>query len=210
VRLKGGDPFVFGRGGEEAEALREAGVPFEVVPGITAGLAAPACAGIPVTHRGEAVRVTLLTAHESTKENGPQVRWSELARDPAATLVAYMGVAGLAGAVEQLLAGGMAADTPAALIERGTTAEQRVVVTTLAELPAAATDAGIAPPAVWLVGPTARLADRLAWFSGRPLSGERVVVAPSALTATPALEEAARGGRGGPAWRRRVRCWCRF
>ena len=114
VRLKGGDPNVFGRGGEEAEALAAAGIPFEIVPGVTSGVAAPAWLGVPVTHRQEAVRLTLVTAHESVKSDGPQVRWDLLAQDPHATLVGYMGVSSLPRVVAQLLAGGMSPQTPAA------------------------------------------------------------------------------------------------
>ncbi|HSN93412.1 MAG TPA: uroporphyrinogen-III C-methyltransferase, partial [Anaeromyxobacteraceae bacterium] len=174
VRLKGGDPFVFGRGAEEAEALRSAGVPYEVVPGVTAALGATACAGIPVTHRGEAVRLTLVTAHESAKGDGPQVRWDLLARDPHATLVGYMGVSSLPDVAARLIEAGMPAGTPAALVAQGTTSGQRTVVSTLARLHAAGVAAGIRPPAVFVIGPTVRHAAALDWFASRPLSGERL------------------------------------
>ncbi|MFH1176085.1 MAG: siroheme synthase CysG [Acidobacteriota bacterium] len=176
ARLKGGDPFVFGRGGEEAEALRAAGIPFEVVPGVTAGVAAPACAGIPVTHRREAVRLTLLTAHESAKADGAQVRWDLLARDPNATLVGYMGVSSLPHVVDRLITAGMDPQTPAALIERGATAGQRVVRATLAQLPQEAVRAAIQPPALFVISPTVRHAERLDWWSERPLAGERFLI----------------------------------
>jgi len=181
VRLKGGDPFVFGRGSEEAEALRRAGVPYEIVPGVTAAIGAAACAGIPVTHRGESVRLTLVTAHESVKGDGPQVRWDLLAQDPHATLVGYMGVSSLPDVAEKLQAAGMPASTPAALVSHGTTAGQRVVVSTIARLHGAGLAAGIRPPAIFVIGPTVRHAAALDWFVSRPLSGARLgVFAPAA------------------------------
>jgi uroporphyrin-III C-methyltransferase len=174
VRLKGGDPYVFGRGGEEAEALREAGIPFEVVPCVTAGVAAPAYAGIPVTQRREAVRVTMVTAHEAVKSKGPQVRWDMLASDPHLTLLGYMGVTSIPEVVHQLLAAGMDPATPAAMIERGTTASQKVVHSTVAHLPRAVVDGGIEPPALFVIGRTVRYASELNWFMERPLFGERI------------------------------------
>lgn len=197
VRLKGGDPFVFGRGSEEAEALRRAGVPYEVVPGVTAALGATACAGIPVTHRGESVRVTLVTARESAKGDGPQVRWDLLAQDRNATLVGYMGVSRLPEVAERLVAAGMPASTPAALVAHGTTSRQRTVVSTLAGLHDAGVAAGIHPPALFVIGPTVRHAAALDWFAGRPLSGERLGLfaagpaRPGVAAATPDLLAAA-------------------
>lgn len=176
VRLKGGDPYVFGRGGEEAEALREAGVPFEVVPGVTAAVGVAAYAGIPVTHRGEAVRLTIVTAHESPKDSGPQVRWDLLAADPCATIVGYMGVASLARVVEQLLSAGMDPTTPAAVVERGTMAQQRCIQAELAHLAAQAEAAKIQPPALFVIGKTVAHMANLNWFSALPLAGERLVV----------------------------------
>ncbi|HZY03990.1 MAG TPA: uroporphyrinogen-III C-methyltransferase, partial [Anaeromyxobacteraceae bacterium] len=190
VRLKGGDPFVFGRGAEEAEALRAAGVPYEVVPGVTAALGATACAGIPVTHRAESVRLTLVTAHESAKGNGPQVRWDLLAQDPHATLVGYMGVSSLPDVAARLLAAGLPASTPAALVARGTTAGQRTVVSTLSGLHAAGVAAGVRPPALFVIGPTVRHAAALDWFSSRPLAGERLGVFAPAGSLGPALDVA--------------------
>ncbi|HEU4383474.1 MAG TPA: siroheme synthase CysG [Anaeromyxobacteraceae bacterium] len=190
VRLKGGDPLVFGRGAEEAEALRAAGVPYEVVPGVTAALGATACAGIPVTHRGESVRLTLVTAHESAKGGGPQVRWDLLAQDPHATLVGYMGVSSLPDVAARLVAAGMPASTPAALVARGTTAGQRTVVSTLAGLHAAGVAAGVRPPALFVIGPTVRHAAALDWFSSRPLAGERLGVFAPASGLAPALDVA--------------------
>ena len=116
------------------EALAAAGVPFEVVPAVTAGVAASACAGIPVTHRREAVRATLVTAHEAVKTDGPQVRWDLMAADPHATILGYMGVTAVGKVVERLIAAGMSPDTPAAMIESGTTSSQRVVYSTLVAL----------------------------------------------------------------------------
>ncbi|MEW6338997.1 MAG: siroheme synthase CysG [Acidobacteriota bacterium] len=188
VRLKGGDPFVFGRGGEEAEALAAAGIPFEVVPGVTAGVAAPAYAGIPVTHRRESVRVTLLTAHESAKEDGQQVRWDLLAADPHATLVGYMGVTSLPNVVRRLLAAGMNPSMPGAVIEQGTTSAQRVVRAPLADLAEAAAGAGINPPALFVIGPTSRHGATLDWRSGLALAGQRVVIAAPAGALGEALE----------------------
>jgi uroporphyrin-III C-methyltransferase/precorrin-2 dehydrogenase/sirohydrochlorin ferrochelatase len=188
VRLKGGDPFVFGRGSEEADALRRAGVPYEVVPGVTAGIGATACAGIPVTHRGESVRLTLVTAHESAKGDGPQVRWDLLAQDPHATLVGYMGVSSLPDVAARLVAAGMPASTPAALVSQGTTARQRTVVSTIGGLHAAGVAAGIRPPAIFVIGPTVRHAGALDWFASRPLSGERLGIFAPAGALGPALD----------------------
>jgi uroporphyrin-III C-methyltransferase len=172
VRFKGGDPFVFGRGGEEAEALRSAGVPYEVVPGVTAALGATACAGIPVTHRRESVRVTLITAHECG--SGDRARWDLLAQDRDATLVGYMGLSKLEAVTARLVAAGMPPGTPAALIAQGATPSQRTVVSTLGGLHAAGVAAGIAPPALFVIGPTVHHAATLDWFASRPLSGERL------------------------------------
>jgi uroporphyrin-III C-methyltransferase/precorrin-2 dehydrogenase/sirohydrochlorin ferrochelatase len=190
VRFKGGDPYIFGRGGEEAEALVGAGIPFEVVPGITAGIAATAFAGIPVTHRREAVQVTLLTAHECAKDGGPQVRWDLLARDPHATLVGYMGVSALPGIVERLLADGMSAGTPAAMVESGGTSAQRAVISTLSQLPGAVKAAGLGAPALFVIGRVVRHAERLNWTVRRPLAGERLAVPAEAFEFGDALEEA--------------------
>jgi uroporphyrin-III C-methyltransferase/precorrin-2 dehydrogenase/sirohydrochlorin ferrochelatase len=176
VRLKGGDPYVFGRGGEEAMALTEAGIPFEVVPGVTAGIAVPAYAGIPVTHRREAVRVTLVTAHEAKKSDGPQVRWDLIAADPHATLVGYMGVTALPTTVRALLAAGMDPSTPAALVHWGSTSAQRTLRAPLSRLPEAAAHAELGPPALFIIGPTVALAESLDWLARGPLAGRRVLM----------------------------------
>jgi len=190
VRLKGGDPYVFGRGGEEAEVLAAEGIPFEVVPGVTSGVAALAWAGIPVTHRREAVRLTLLTAHEAVKSDGPQVRWDLLAADPHATLVGYMGVAALPQVVASLLAGGMDPETPAAMVEHGTTPAQRRVVTTVEKLPEVVEEAGLGPPALFAIGPTVRHAEALDWYADLPLAGRRLLVPAIRQDLADRLEEA--------------------
>jgi len=190
VRLKGGDPYVFGRGGEEGEVLEAEGIAFEVVPGVTSGVAAMAWAGIPVTHRREAVRLTLLTAHEAVKSDGPQVRWDLLAQDKSATIVGYMGVTALPEVVHQLLGGGMDPMTPAAMVEQGTTASQRKVISTLAELPDAIVEAGLRPPALFAIGPTIGHSQHLDWFSRLPLAGERLVVPDAAEVVARRLEAA--------------------
>ncbi len=190
VRLKGGDPYVFGRGSEEAEVLAAEGIGFDVVPGVTSGVAAMAWAGIPVTHRREAVRLTLLTAHEAVKSDGPQVRWDLLAQDRNATIVGYMGVTALPEVVHQLLGGGMDPSTPAAMVEQGTTSAQRKVVSTLSELPTAIEKAGLKPPALFIIGPTVGHSETLDWFSRMPLSGERLVVPDEAQVVIRQLEKA--------------------
>lgn len=190
VRLKGGDPYVFGRGGEEAEVLAAENIPFEVVPGVTSGVAAMAWAGIPVTHRREAVRLTLLTAHEAIKSDGPQVRWDLLAQDPHATLVGYMGVSALPQVVANLLEHGMDPETPAAMVEQGTTSGQRRVLSTLAELPSAIEAAGLEPPALFAIGPTVIHAETLDWVSELPLAGQRLVVPGSRVDLAAHLEAA--------------------
>jgi len=175
VRLKGGDPFVFGRGGEEAEALRAAGVEFEVVPGVTAGVAAPAYAGIPVTHRDDASAVAFVTGHEDPAKQEAALDWAALARFPG-TLVLYMGVANLEAIAERLAAGGRDPDEPAAAIERGTQPAQRTVVATLSTLAEAVAEQKLRPPSVLLFGAVAARRETLAWLERRPLFGKRIVV----------------------------------
>ena len=161
VRLKGGDPFIFGRGGEEIEALAAQGVDFEVVPGVTAAAGAASYAGIPLTHRDYAQSCVFATGH--LKDGSAQLDWAALAR-PRQTVAIYMGVGALARICEGLVEHGLAADTPAALVEKATLPEQRVVQGTLATLPAAAAAAAVKPPALLIVGEVVRLRDRLAWF----------------------------------------------
>ena len=166
VRLKGGDPFVFGRGGEEAEALVDAGVPFVVVPGVTAAVAAPAYAGIPLTHRGLAGAVAFATGHETDDKESGAIAWSELSRS-AATLVLYMSVSRLDAVMARLTAAGRAPTEPVAVVERGTTPRQRVVVGTIADIAARVAAAGVQPPALTIVGEVVRLRERIAWFERR-------------------------------------------
>ena len=175
VRLKGGDPFVFGRGGEEAEALVAAGIQFEVVPGVTAGVAAAAYAGIPVTHRELASAVAFLTGHEDPSKPEWALDWSALAAFPG-TLVVYMGVRQLESIAERLQRAGRDRDEPAAVIEQGTLPGQRVITGTLATIAAEAQAAGIRPPAIAVLGQVAALRGRLGWSELRPLSGVTVAV----------------------------------
>lgn len=162
-RLKGGDPFVFGRGGEEALAVAAAGLPFQVVPGISAALGCAAYAGIPLTHRGKSASVTLATA---SLDRGDAADWQTLAGS-GDTLVLYMSVGALGDAARELAARGLAPETPAAVIENGTTSEQRVVRATLSSVAEAAREAQIRSPALVFIGETAAMASRLGWFDGR-------------------------------------------
>ncbi len=173
VRLKGGDPFVFGRGGEEAEALHAAGIPFEIVPGVTSAVAVPAYAGIPVTHRGLASSFAVITGHEVEEL---ATRNSQLATPQADTLVFLMGTKTLPEIVENLIASGRPADTPAAVIRWGTTPEQQTVTGTLADIVSRVEEAGLTPPAITVVGEVVRLRDKLSWYENRPLFGKRVLI----------------------------------
>lgn len=175
VRLKGGDPFVFGRGGEEAEVLRDAGVPFEVLPGVTSAIAAPAYAGIPVTHRGIASSFAVITGHEDPAKPETAIDWAGVARG-ADTLIFLMGVGSLPEIAARLVEHGRAADTPVAVVEWGTLPRQRVASGTLATIVGEVRASGIGAPAVTVVGEVARLRHRLRWFDARPLSGKRVLV----------------------------------
>lgn len=175
VRLKGGDPFLFGRGGEEVEVLRQAGIAYEVVPGVTAALAAAAGAGIPLTHRLHASAVALITGHENPIKGQSLLDWPALARFPG-TLVIYMGVARLPQLVKQLLEQGKDPQTPSAAIRWASTGEQRTVEAALADLPAVVHAAGIKAPAVVVIGPVVAMRSELSWFERRPLFGKRVLV----------------------------------
>ena len=166
VRLKGGDPFVFGRGGEEAEALVAAGIPFAVVPGVTAAVAAPAYAGIPLTHRGLAGAVAFATGQETEDKDSGAIAWSELAH-AAGTLVLYMSVSRLDAVMTRLLAAGRAASEPVALVERGTTARQRVITGTIGTIAAIARAADVQPPALTIIGAVVDLRQRISWFEAR-------------------------------------------
>ncbi|MFN8215765.1 MAG: uroporphyrinogen-III C-methyltransferase [Solirubrobacterales bacterium] len=175
VRLKGGDPFVFGRGGEEGEALRAAGVEFEVVPGVTAGVAATAYAGIPVTHRDDASAVAFVTGHEDPAKAETALDWPALAAFPG-TLVFYMGVKRLAENAAALIAAGRDAGEPAAAIERGTWPGQRTVTATLGTIADTVAREGVKAPALIVVGAVAGRRAELEWFERRPLHGRTVVV----------------------------------
>jgi uroporphyrin-III C-methyltransferase/precorrin-2 dehydrogenase/sirohydrochlorin ferrochelatase len=185
VRLKGGDGFIFGRGGEELEFLRAHGIGYEVVPGITAALACAAYAGIPLTHRDHAQSVRFVTAHAKAEDDG--LDWAGFAREKQ-TLAFYMGVSGLERVRARLIAHGRAASTPCALVENGSRPEQRVVVGSLEDLPALAQHHDVRSPALLFIGEVAALAARLHWFGAAPLGKSAEIVAgPTA----PALAEAA-------------------
>ena len=175
VRLKGGDPLVFGRGGEEAQRLHAAGIPFEIVPGISSAIAAPAYAGIPVTHRDCNVAFTVATGHEDPTKAENTLDWSKLA-DPHRTLVLLMAMGNLAEIATRLCEHGLAAETPAAVIENGTRPSQRTVTGTLATIAEAAKNAGLAAPAIFIVGEVVRLRDELRWFDRSPLFGKRLLL----------------------------------
>ena len=175
VRLKGGDPFVFGRGGEEAMALVEAGVPFEVVPGVTSAIAVPAYAGVPVTHRDIAAVFTVVTGSEDPAKPDPQVDWKALAH-VGGTLVVLMGWQSLPAIVRALLAEGRPPDTPATVTQWGTLPNQRTVSGTLADIVEKGEAAGITSPVVTVIGGTAALRPALRWFDRTPLFGKRVLV----------------------------------
>jgi uroporphyrinogen III methyltransferase/synthase len=173
VRLKGGDPFVFGRGGEEAEALAKAQIPFEVVPGVTSGIAAPAYAGIPVTHRDFASSLTFIAGHRDPLREGSGLDWESIAAG-SGTLVFYMGTRNVAGITKKLVEGGRAADTPAAVIRWGTRAGQQVVTGTLADIAERA--ATIQPPTVIVVGDVVKMREHLNWRDALPLAARRIAV----------------------------------
>jgi uroporphyrinogen III methyltransferase/synthase len=175
VRLKGGDPFVFGRGSEEAEALRRAAVPYEVVPGVTAGIGATAYAGIPVTHRDVASGVAFITGHEDPSKPTTGINWAALAQFPG-TLVFYMGVRALPRIAERLMAEGRPPDEPVAVVERGTLPGQRTLLATLGDVAERAAAEQIRAPAITLIGEVAGLREQLAWLEARPLHGRTVAV----------------------------------
>jgi uroporphyrinogen III methyltransferase / synthase len=175
ARLKGGDPFVFGRGGEEALALVEAGLPFEVIPGVTSAVAAPAYAGIPVTHRGLSTSFAVITGHEDPTKEESAIDWPHLAT-AVDTLIFLMGVGNLPKIVDQLSAHSRPPETPVALVRWGTMPDQQTVSGTLADIVARVEAAGLRPPAVAVVGPVAGLRQQLRWFEDRPLFGQRVLV----------------------------------
>ena len=175
ARLKGGDPFIFGRGGEEAEVLVEAGIPFEIVPGVTAAIGASAYAGIPLTHRDHTTEVAFITGHEDPTKAASTINWQALATG-IGTLVFFMGVKNLPSIADNLMAHGRPADTPVGVIRWGTTSQQRTVTGTLGTIVETVKKAGIKAPAIVIVGSVVGLRDTLKWFERRPLVGKRIVV----------------------------------
>lgn len=175
TRLKGGDPFVFGRGGEEAETLQEAGLPFEIVPGVTSAIAAPAYAGIPVTHRDFTSTLAIITGNEDPAKENSGIAWDKIATG-AGTLVFLMGMANLPQITRRLVESGRSPLTPAALVRWGTRPEQRTLTGTLADISAKAAAADFKNPAVIVVGEVVSLRDKLKWFENKPLFGKRVLV----------------------------------
>ena len=174
ARLKGGDPFVFGRGGEEAEVLAVEGIPFEVVPGVTSAIAVPAYAGIPLTHRGLTSTVAFVTGHEDPTKDKSDIDWQALSG--IGTLVFLMGVKNITQITEALIQHGKSPDTPAALIRRGTTPSQQVLAGTLSSIAGLARTNHFKPPAILVVGPVVNLRDTLRWFDTKPLFGKGVVI----------------------------------
>ena len=187
VRLKGGDPSIFGRAGEEAEALRSAGIPFEIVPGVTAALGAAAFAGIPLTHRRHASAVAFVTGHENPSKPETMVDWPALARFPG-TLVIYMGMSRLDAITEQLIQHGRDPATPAGVVHWASTGEQRSIDTTLADLPRGVRASGLGPPAIVIIGEVVSLRTQLNWFEHLPLFGKRVLVTRPRHQATEVVE----------------------
>ncbi|NLB17221.1 MAG: uroporphyrinogen-III C-methyltransferase, partial [Syntrophomonadaceae bacterium] len=175
VRLKGGDPFVFGRGGEEAEFLRLNNIPFEVVPGVTSAVAAPAYAGIPVTHRDFTSTLTIITGHERPDKKKSSIPWEQIAAGKG-TLVFLMGVENLGTIVSNLIAFGRSPETPVALVRWGTLPDQEVLTGTLHNIVDEVKTQGFRPPAVIVVGEVVKLREELRWFDNRPLSGRTIVV----------------------------------
>ncbi len=175
IRLKGGDPFIFGRGGEEVETLAESGVPFEVVPGVTSATAAATYAGIPITHREHTASVAFLTGHEDPTKPGSNIDWAKLATG-AGTLVVYMGIKNLPIIVKNLVDNGRDPKTPVAVVRWASTPEQRSVVGTLETIADIVRENEIKPPALIIVGEVVTLRDKIDWFEKRPLFGKRIVV----------------------------------
>ncbi len=176
VRLKGGDPFIFGRGGEEAEALATAGIRFEIVPGVTSALAAAAYAGVPLTHRAHASAVVFLTGHEDPNKADSAIHWEDYGR-LGATLCVYMGMKNLETILRRLQAGGLDPDTPAAVIQSATTPGHRQLVSTASRIALESEHAGFGAPAIVIIGEVAALSDKLAWFESALAAGTGVPVA---------------------------------
>lgn len=164
VRLKGGDPFVFGRGGEEAEALAAAGIPFEIVPGVTSALAAAAYAGVPLTHRGYSSAVVFLTGHEDPNKADSAIHWEDYAK-LGATLCIYMGMKNLETITRRLQAGGLSPETPALVVQSATTGEHRQLLSSLGEIALTSERDGFGAPAMVVIGEVAALSEKLGWFA---------------------------------------------
>jgi len=175
VRLKGGDPTIFGRAGEEGEALAAAGIPFEIVPGVSSFVAAPTYAGIPVTHREHSSKLSIITGHEDPAKAEATIDWAQVAKEPG-TKVVMMGTARMGQIAEQLVAGGMKSETPVAMVQAGTTGHQKSVVGTLKTIGDAVTKSNLQPPTVAIIGDVVKLRPKLNWFESRPLFGTRIVV----------------------------------
>ena len=175
TRLKGGDPFIFGRGGEEAEVLIDAGIAFEIVPGVTSAIAAPAYAGIPLTHRQYTSTVAFITGHEDPAKDVSSIDWSSLARG-IGTLVFLMGVKNLPEIVKRLIQNGRSSKTPAAVVRWGTTSRQKTVSGTLENIAQKVQEAELKAPAIIIVGEVVTLRDKMKWFENRPLLGKKIVV----------------------------------
>ena len=175
VRLKGGDPFVFGRGGEEAEVLADKGIPFEIVPGVTSAIAAPAYAGIPITHRDHTSSFAVITGNEDPAKEESSIKWDKVATS-AGTLIFLMGMSNLQAITEQLMSNGRPKDEPVALVRWGTCTNQKVVTGTLSDISEKAKEYGMENPAVIIVGDVVRLREKLNWFEKQPLFGTRVLV----------------------------------
>ena len=175
VRLKGGDPFVFGRGGEEAEALADAGLRFEIIPGISSAIAAAAYAGIPVTHRDHTAQITIFTGHEDPTKTESSLNFAQLAATPG-TKIMLMGVERIGAITAKLLAGGAVPATPVALVRWGTTGRQQTLRGTLSDIAVKVVAAGFEAPAVAVFGDVVTLREKLNWFETRPLFGKRIVV----------------------------------
>ncbi len=176
VRLKGGNPFVFGRGSEEAIALKEAGIEFEIVPGVTSGLSAPVYSGIPITHRGLITQCVLITAHESPDKEGSQVEWDKLAKLKNAALIIYMGASRIESICSELMKHGMDPSTPAAVVENGTLPKQRTITARLDSIAQEFRTMDFHPPSIIVISPTVAMRNQLSWFEDRPLFGKRIVI----------------------------------
>lgn len=183
VRLKGGDPFVFGRGGEEAQELHDAQIPFEIVPGITSGIAAPAYAGIPVTHRAFNTAVTFVTGHEDIEKELSTLDYGRLA-GPNQTLVLFMAMGNLGTMVAELMRNGLSPQTPIAIVREGTKPTQQTLVATLETVAAEVARAKLAPPAIAIIGDVVRLREELRWYDRLPLFGKRVLITRAASSST--------------------------